>query len=251
VVTLNFPLNYPQTAPECIVDLPVAFEIQNWNSNNNAAAALGESKISTLIIPQFKALASQFNAFWDEMDHLHANAWVLEPERPSLSICMRRIGIGNHSSMQFEINPLNPRSIPMDIRFLGADSIIMPLRSKIHERAHLWNAKDVSLIDNLQVLLDMQFPKPKSTGGAASTATVAAFDEEEFSVECGICYAYRLAESIPDKVCDNPKCCRPFHSSCLVEWLRAIPTTKQSFDTLFGSCPYCSESITVKLVRTK
>jgi E3 ubiquitin-protein ligase FANCL len=32
---------------------------------------------------------------------------------------------------------------------------------------------------------------------------------------------------VPDRVCDNGSCGRPFHSACLVEWLRAIPTTRQ------------------------
>lgn len=95
--------------------------------------------------------------------------------------------------------------------------------------------------------------------------------------ECGICYVYRLEAAVPDRVCDNPKCCRPYHTACLVEWLRAIPApqggsgiletlwgwagvphrhyafryrpapTRQSFDTLFGECVYCQHSITVKV----
>mmetsp|Transcript_16624 Transcript_16624/g.37970 ORF Transcript_16624/g.37970 Transcript_16624/m.37970 type:complete len:115 (-) Transcript_16624:559-903(-) len=48
---------------------------------------------------------------------------------------------------------------------------------------------------------------------------------------------------------------RPFHAACLYEWLRvrraviglltssaisqAIPTSRQAFNTLFGSCTYC------------
>ena len=33
--------------------------------------------------------------------------------------------------------------------------------------------------------------------------------------------------SIPDRVCDNGNCGRPFHTNCLVEWLRSITTTRQ------------------------
>ena len=55
-------------------------------------------------------------------------------------------------------------------------------------------------------------------------------------MECGICYTLRLGDdqALPDKVCDEPRCGKPFHRACLSEWLRSNPTTRQSFDTLFG-----------------
>jgi hypothetical protein len=37
--------------------------------------------------------------------------------------------------------------------------------------------------------------------------------------------------------------------ACLVEWLRVLPSTRQSFGTLFGVCPYCSTQIVVKTTR--
>ena len=37
-----------------------------------------------------------------------------------------------------------------------------------------------------------------------------------------------------------------YHKSCLCEWLRALPSTRQSFNRLFGECPYCSKPITVE-----
>jgi E3 ubiquitin-protein ligase FANCL len=52
--------------------------------------------------------------------------------------------------------------------------------------------------------------------------------------------------AVPEHNCDNVGCGRPFHSACLREWLQATSTTRQSFDTLFGACPYCSAPITVK-----
>lgn len=81
--------------------------------------------------------------------------------------------------------------------------------------------------------------------------------EDGASVECGICYTYRLptddgtaaaasAEGVePDVSCANARCGRQFHRPCLVEWLRGLPTTRQSFVTLFGACPYCGEGIRV------
>ena len=36
-------------------------------------------------------------------------------------------------------------------------------------------------------------------------------------MECGICYAYRLNDLIPDKVCEDSRCGQSFHSLCLYE----------------------------------
>ena len=52
--------------------------------------------------------------------------------------------------------------------------------------------------------------------------------------------------SVPAHSCDNEACGRPYHAECLAEWLRADPSTQQSFNTLFGACPYCAAPITVK-----
>lgn len=65
--------------------------------------------------------------------------------------------------------------------------------------------------------------------------------------ECGICYAYLLHNVGPDRVCDNPHCNKAFHRACLYEWLQALPDRRQSFDTVFGSCPYCSENIACRM----
>ncbi|KAI3362893.1 hypothetical protein L3Q82_001669 [Scortum barcoo] len=67
------------------------------------------------------------------------------------------------------------------------------------------------------------------------------------SDECGICYSYRLEAAIPDQVCNDPRCGQPFHQACLYEWLRALPSSRQSFNIVFGECPYCSKPITVKM----
>nr|CAB3493401.1 unnamed protein product [Digitaria exilis] len=50
-----------------------------------------------------------------------------------------------------------------------------------------------------------------------------------------------------DYTCENPSCSRAFHSICLRDWLRSITTTRQSFDVLFGNCPYCSDPVAVKV----
>ncbi|RXH75500.1 hypothetical protein DVH24_030221 [Malus domestica] len=54
-----------------------------------------------------------------------------------------------------------------------------------------------------------------------------------------------------DYAFDNTRCNKAFHSICLVDWLRSITTRRQSFDVLFGSCPYCSEPVAVKINSVK
>ena len=56
-------------------------------------------------------------------------------------------------------------------------------------------------------------------------------------------YAMR-ASSVPEIACDG--CSKPFHKACLYEWLSALPSTRSSFNRLFGECPYCSRPVTVE-----
>ena len=89
--------------------------------------------------------------------------------------------------------------------------------------------------ENLQTVLEIEFPSKQ----------VKQLEEESF--DCSICYTFRLGDQIPDRICDNAKCKRAYHTPCLYEWLRSA-STRQSFDTMFGNCPYCSEPITVKVI---
>ena len=40
---------------------------------------------------------------------------------------------------------------------------------------------------------------------------------QDFSIECGICYAYRLEDHIADQVCDDVRCGQNYHQVCLYE----------------------------------
>ena len=74
-----------------------------------------------------------------------------------------------------------------------------------------------------------------------SRQSADAADAEEYSIECCICYSYHLDGSVPEIACDG--CGKPYHVSCLSEWLRGLPTTQQSFNRLFGECAYCGHNI--------
>jgi len=96
-----------------------------------------------------------------------------------------------------------------------------------------------SVLENLERVLQLKFPSPTDT------------KREEFRLECGICYAHRLSRPgdaeacLPECCCENTHCGRAFHQPCLFEWLQSLPDSRRSFDTIFGSCPYCSEMLKV------
>lgn len=104
--------------------------------------------------------------------------------------------------------------------------------------------KDKPFVENVANLLETQLPRPPE------------HENNYQQVECGICYAQFLPidEELgaksgggTDYTCDNSSCSKAFHSVCLGDWLRSITTTRQSYDVLFGNCPYCSEPVAVKI----
>ncbi|XP_032804362.1 E3 ubiquitin-protein ligase FANCL isoform X1 [Petromyzon marinus] len=221
-ITLNLKPQYPVEAPECLVDIPVTFDL-HWTPQSSLATMQSH----------FLTAVEALKDFWDTMDEIDRNTWVLEPEKPSRASTTRRIAIGNSASLHLEVDPQHPKTFP-ECRFLGADHVVTPLRNKLSANMHHWHP-EASVLHNLLHLLEIELPSP------------ATHNKADFSMECGICYAYRLEGAIPDQVCDEPRCGQPFHQACLYEWLRSLPSCTQSFNVVFGKCPYCSKPITLKL----
>lgn len=228
VVTIHLSPQHPLVAPTCTTDLPGQRFAFTWPSQSHPLQQL---------YYQFQQVLSQYEDFWDMLDEVDSNTWVLEPDHPSRSCTSRRIALGNNASLHIDLNPANPRLLP-ECRFMGADNVIVPLREHLNVNIQSWNPQ-LSVLTNLESLLGQKFPSPSTT------------KKEDFSMECGICYAYRLNDLIPDKACDDSRCGQPFHSLCLYEWLRALSSSRQSFNMVFGECPYCSKPITVKMVTGK
>ena len=63
------------------------------------------------------------------------------------------------------------------------------------------------------------------------------------------CKVADTAVSVPDQACGNSRCSKIYHFSCLVDWFHSLPSSKTSFGTLFGSCPYCQEAISVRIQK--
>ena len=109
-------------------------------------------------------------------------------------------------------------------------------------------SKERSIRENLELWFGSPLPSPLSS---------SATEKSDFLVECGICYTHRLPTEdsntdegpLPEVKCGNLSCSRHYHESCLFEWLHSLPTARVSFDRIFGSCPYCSQGISVKILN--
>uniref|UniRef100_A0A8C6WHP6 FA complementation group L n=1 Tax=Neogobius melanostomus TaxID=47308 RepID=A0A8C6WHP6_9GOBI len=211
VLTVKLKTKHPAEAPECSADVPVPLAF-SWTPQTTLAQLHG----------QFLLLLESLSDFWDVLDEIDQKTWVLEPEKPSRSDTMRRIAIGNNASIKVEVDPKHPRMLP-ECCLLGAEHVVTPLRNKLNANMHLWNP-ECGVLLNLGDVLELQFPSP------------ATHEKSSLSVECGICYSYLLDSSIPDQVCNDPRCGQPFHQDCLYQWLRALPSSRQSFNIVFGDC---------------
>ncbi|CAM9302852.1 unnamed protein product [Phaeothamnion confervicola] len=252
ILAVTLPPDYPAGPPACAVDLPRPLEL-GW--------APGRSSLADAIA-QFRAALAPYVPLWDALDDLDAHTWVLEPERPTRAHVHRRVAVAPHCSVMLRLDPLAPRAVP-EIRFLGAESVIGPLRQNLNRGLAAWDHTSLPR-RNLQRALGVEFPSPATTR------------REEYSADCGICYAHRLPSArgdggnaagscsgsggdkangsedvgaAPDLFCDNACCRRPYHPQCLLEWLQGLPTSRVSFDTVFGRCPYCSSPISVATIR--
>ncbi|XP_077771592.1 E3 ubiquitin-protein ligase FANCL isoform X1 [Canis aureus] len=216
LITLKLKTKYPTESPDCVVDFPVSFSV-SWTPQSSLIS----------IYSQFLAALESLKAFWDVMDEIDEKTWVLEPEKPTRSATTRRIALENRASINIEVDPRHPTMLP-ECCFLGADHVVKPLGIKLSRNIHLWDPEN-SLLQNLKDVLEIDFPAR------------ANLEKSDFSMDCGICYAYQLDGAIPDQVCDNLQCGQPFHQICLYEWLRGLLTSRQSFNIIFGECPYCSK----------
>ncbi|RLN02347.1 hypothetical protein BBJ28_00004972 [Nothophytophthora sp. Chile5] len=257
-IRVLLPLEYASAGagppPVCLVDAPEPLELQ-WPPN-------GSSSTSTLldeVLGQFERFLTRFQGFWDALDALDASTCVLEPHHPTRATGRRRLALERHASVQFEVDPMHPTALLGDLSFFGNQASVGTLRERWGCNAVSRWSETRSLQNNLEDVLEVELPSPKDT------------KPEEFAVECGICYSYRLETEekeqqienadtratgeaqavergtrIPDRLCENPNCNRPFHAKCLFDWLRALPTSRQSFHTVFGECPYCREAISAK-----
>jgi E3 ubiquitin-protein ligase FANCL len=249
---------YPTVSPTVRANLPDHISIP-WS----------ETSELTLIISVVDKEIKKFEKLFVELSELDTQTWVLEPAQPSFAISSRRLAIERSCSIVLDINAQKPRDI-CQMNFFGPPNRVNHFRVSLNQNLHLWS-KENSIKENLEKVLGIELPNKNIDSSA----------NENLCEECGICYTYSIfklsdesssnlasnkdkklppnsfiqtdstatAVSVPDQACSNKKCCKIYHFNCLVDWLQSLPSSKTSFGTLFGSCPYCQEAISVRIQR--
>jgi len=234
-LSISLPLDYPVSLPTIHALLPESFE--PFASDESANVSLLD------VVARFELRLKDFELLWNVLDDIDTNCQVVEPENPTKAETYRRIIIDGRSSLRIEFDARSPVVAFPTVRFLGSSAAVAPLRARLNEHVHLWDSSGATLPrENLCTVLDLDFPPPKAA--AADTG------EEGMEGECGICYAYRHEGRVPDVACDRLECAKAYHRTCLVDWLRALPDTRQSFDTLMGACVYCEHPISVNAMES-
>ncbi|CAM0875025.1 unnamed protein product [Alopecurus aequalis] len=232
LLEITLPMNYPACPPSVAADVPYLPRLQ-WSKSSRLKD----------VVSQFQEHLKVLQDYWSAMDDIDKALWVVDPTKPTYATSHRRIALGDDCYILLNVDAHKPSSLP-ESRFLGTDGKLERLIKNWRKNRKNWSA-DKKFHENLAAVLDFALPQPPS---------VSITDDQQ--ADCGICYATHLPTDdelgtqsgcATDYTCENANCSRAFHSVCLRDWLRAITTTRQSFNVLFGNCPYCSEAVAVKI----
>ena len=250
-----------------------------WNNSSDDVASSSSSSSSSSsyglvhLYQQYCRVLATYQTLWADLDEIDRSAWILEPSLPAnRSIAERRIALKPGLSLSLAFDPERSRGRPLGARLVGSSVDAAGLRERVaamvdgthhHVGASTGNLDDgiswdesISIKANLEAFLGFVLPSPETT------------EKADYVSECGICYAHRLPPAddaifagggdgseedgaIPDALCGNPSCARSYHETCLFEWLHSLPDARVSFDRVFGTCPYCSESLSVRVLSSR
>lgn len=233
VFDVAIPPSYPRSAPRVRVGVPGgALSSVHWLPGASSLASVLQTVTRDVC---------KYEKLFEVLSDIDRNAWVLEPDAPTFEVTSRRIVLDRACSLLFDVNPLCPTAPLGDTTFFGPAAQVAAHKAALHANAHLWDHRD-GFVANLQRALGTALPRKEE----------AAAGDSGYLAECGVCYAYALdsgagAARVPDQACANPRCHRVYHHGCLLEWVQSVPTSRKSFGSIFGSCPYCCEPMSVKL----
>ncbi|XP_078430729.1 zinc ion binding protein [Wolffia australiana] len=229
-VEIFLPQEYPHSKPSLAAEVPYSCELL-WRKSSRLKD----------VIQQFNEHIKKLREFWFVLEEIDRGLQVVQPRQESRAASFRQICLDDGCQILLHINPRDPRSKP-ECRFLGPDFQTNMLRKSWRKNGRKW-LKDKPFTENLHALLAVDLPGPP----AQTTGCVQD--------ECGICYVHFLPSdgelgtstgTAVDYTCDNLSCKKGFHTVCLRDWLKSISTTRQSFNVLFGKCPYCFQPVAVK-----
>jgi len=216
-LSLSFPPDFPSSPPLASHSLPTSV----WTAPSCSSLPL--------LVASWREAIASLSPAWEALHELDRLCWVVEPWPPLPSHLHRRLMVAPSATLHLVVDPASPLAMP-DIKFLGAEQRVAPLRKAMVENLECW-AEDEPLLTNLERLLDMTLPARDEEGN------------EDWGVECGICYSFLLGEQLPTITCEDSRCCKPFHPTCLYEYFQSLPGARVNLATLHGDCPYCSKLI--------
>ncbi|XP_010463517.1 PREDICTED: E3 ubiquitin-protein ligase FANCL-like isoform X1 [Camelina sativa] len=236
ILEIQLDRDYPKSPPSVSADVPYMFTLE-WSASSRLKD----------VMHQFQKHLDNLQEFWSVLDDIDKSLCVVDVKQPSRASSVRRIHAGNDCIILVHIDFNDPKSLP-ECRFIGPLPPAMHmnnLHTSWRRNSKKWS-KEISFRENLECILGTELPKPPGLQE----------EDDHQQVECGICYAQFLptdeelgarSGTPTDYTCENISCNKSFHSLCLTDWLRSITTTRQSFDVLFGNCPYCSDPVAVKI----
>jgi len=189
----------------------------------------------SVAMTKFKWRVEMLENAWEQLKEIDENCWVIDPPEPNKSHMYRRIHLSQAISVRIKIDELNPTTCPL-IEFLGSDNEVKKQKDDVSKNIHNWN-KDCSILENLRMLLNMyEFPEQQES-----------LDDVEGIIgnqDCGICFSDKSETGeLSDKICNNKRCMRHFHSTCLSKWLQMNAGNAVAFNHIYGNCPHCKENI--------
>ncbi|XP_072760855.1 E3 ubiquitin-protein ligase FANCL [Anoplolepis gracilipes] len=204
---------------------------------NNPVFEGFEKNVTNLSVAKtkFKWQVEVLKKAWEQLEEIDENCWVIDPLKPNKSHMYRRIHLSQSLSVTVTIDdPLNPTALPV-IKFSGSDNEVKRQKDDFSNNINKWD-HDCSILENLKMLLNMyEFPEQQES--VEETKTIIS------NRECSICFS----DELPDKICNNEKCIKHFHSACLARWLQTNTGNQVVFGHIYGTCPYCKEKISCSI----
>ncbi|KAJ8956239.1 hypothetical protein NQ318_014970 [Aromia moschata] len=202
--------------------------------------AFKESSSLKGVMDQFLVAIEALQPFFNLMDVLDKNCWVVDPAEPKRRCTYRRINISENVSALITVDPYNVASIP-DIKFLGPERLVSKYRNIVNENLEHWTSGEDVYLQLLNLLGLDNFPQKSINDRGCS-------DLLKENGDCSICFCLRLNGRLPEVVCKNTFCENYYHTECLYEWLVSV-NARRFFDEVVGQCPNCEKNISCPAPR--
>ena len=184
-----------------------------------------------------------------ELKDIDTHCLVAEPLNPEPWDLHRWIVLGNcdgkktgkktYISIAFSKTDFSPLPI-VQINGDSLDGNNVALKARLVDYHKEWDCSK-SVVSNLESILGRSISKDDPQT-----------DSKEMNEECGICFCeieidpYDNNNNVGGVSCSNVKCPKTFHGCCLIEWLRDLPDSRMSLGYIFGACPVCGSSLSVR-----